>query len=365
MNLAARCQQIDSSGIRKIFDLATTLKDPVNLSIGLPDFDVPNPVKEEAILHIQMGHNRYTPSAGLPELREKMKNHLKSRGLFVEDLLITSGVSGGLFLSLLALLNAGETALVSDPYFVIYKELPTLLGAKIQYLDTYPDFRLTPEQLRKVITPECKILFLNNPANPTGRILSRETLKQIAEVLKGSGIWVISDEIYDAFDFEGQHSFFGSLYEKTVTLGGFSKTSGMTGWRVGYAAGPKELIEAMIKIQQYTFVCAPSFAQYASLKALDLSLLELRDTYRKKRDFVMDALKDHYEMQKPDGAFYIFMKHPKWDGNRLAQEAIKKEVLLVPGSIFSTRNTHFRLSFANTDTMLQKGVDRLRSLSHE
>jgi aspartate aminotransferase/aminotransferase len=277
--------------------------------------------------------------------------------------LITSGVSGGLLLALLALLNPGETALVPDPYFVIYKELPTLLGAKIQFLDTYPDFLLKPEQVQKAIRPECKILFLNNPANPTGRILPRETLKQIAEVLKGSGIWVISDEIYDAFDFEGQHSFFGSLYEKTLTLGGFSKTAGMTGWRVGYAAGPKDVIETMIKVQQYTFVCAPSFAQYACLKALDLSLSDVRDAYRKKRDFVMHALQDHYTMQKPDGAFYIFMKHPQWDGTRLVQEALKKEVLLVPGSIFSTRNTHFRLSFANTDLLLQKGVDRLLELA--
>jgi aspartate/methionine/tyrosine aminotransferase len=362
MHISNRCQQLNVSGIRKVFDLAQSMKNPVNFSIGQPDFDVPALVKEEAIKQIQAGSNRYTPSAGIPQLREKIQNGLKAKGMETEAVMITSGVSGGILLSLMALLDPGAEVLVPDPYFVMYEQLPPLIGAKVIRIDTYPDFRLDPEKLKKAITPRTKLLFLNNPGNPTGRILDRKRLKEIADVLRGTSVWVISDEIYEVFDYENQHDYFGKYYEKTLTLGGFSKSAGMPGWRMGYAAGPKEVLEAMINLQQYTFVCAPSFAQYACMTAWDIPGDSIRETYRKKRDLVVESLQPFYEIPKPDGAFYIFMKHPRMNGDELIQEALKKEVLLVPGSVFSEKNTHFRLSFANSDSELKRGIERLQEI---
>ncbi|MBN2143293.1 MAG: aminotransferase class I/II-fold pyridoxal phosphate-dependent enzyme [Candidatus Aureabacteria bacterium] len=362
MTISLRCQQLNVSGIRKVFDLASSMKNPVNLSIGQPDFDIPSVVKEAAIREIQAGNNRYTPSAGIQQLRDKIQSSLNERGLITESVMLTSGVSGGLLLSLMALLNPGDEVLVPDPYFVMYDQLPPLIGAKVIKIDTYPDFRLDPEKLKEVITPKTKILFLNNPSNPTGRILNEKRMKEIAEILRGTPVWVISDEIYEAFDYENQLVSFGKYHEKTLTLNGFSKSAGMPGWRMGYAAGPKMIIDAMINLQQYTFVCAPSFAQHACLTAWDISTDHIRDAYRKKRNLVMEALSPFYDIQKPDGAFYFFMKHHSMNGDDLVMNALKKEVLLVPGSVFSQKNTHFRLSFANSDSELKRGIERLREI---
>jgi aspartate aminotransferase/aminotransferase len=231
-------------------------------------------------------------------------------------------------------------------------------------IDTYPDFLLDPDKLAQALTPRSKLLFLNSPANPTGRVMDAERLSEIARVLGGSGVWVVSDDIYDAFDYDGRHAFFAPFYERTLTLGGFSKTAGMTGWRVGYAAGPREVIDAMIRLQQYTFVCSPSFAQYAAREALEFRGLDrIVDSYRKKRDFVYDSLSSRFEVIRPEGAFYFFLKHPDYDGTRVAEEALKKNVLVIPGSVFSERDSHFRISFANSDSELERGVRSLLEIA--
>ncbi len=360
--LSKRANELDVSGIRKVFSLAAKLKNPVNLSIGQPDFDVPEQIKKQAIEHIQMGHNKYTQSAGIPELRELVQNNFKAKGIKSEDVVITSGVSGGISLAVQALIDPGDEVLVADPYFVMYEAIPKLYGGKIVLIDTYPDFQIDPQKLKEVITPKTKLLFLNSPANPTGIIMGKERLQEIAKVLEGTGILVISDEIYDVFDYEQKHSYFASLYEKTITLGGFSKTLGMTGWRVGYALGPKEIIDTMIKLQQYTFVCAPSFAQYASLQAFDIDQENMVRLYKEKRDFVYSSLKDKYQIIKPDGAFYFFIKHPVFNGDDLAMKALEKNIMLIPGSVFSNKNTHFRLSFSNTMEELEKGMEGLSTI---
>ena len=359
MSVAKRVMDLDVSGIRKVFELGAQLKNPINLSIGQPDFDVPEAIKTIAIDRIQKGFNRYTLTGGIPELRHQLIQYLKNKGVESESSIVTSGVSGGIFLSILALVNPGEEILTPDPYFVMYKQLPPLVGAVVKTIDTYPDFMLDPEKLKRAITPKTKLLFLNSPANPTGVIMNEEKLKAIAEVLKDTGIWVVSDEIYEAFDYEGKHQFFGKYYDRTITLGGFSKNVGITGWRVGYAASKKEIIDAMIKLQQYTFVCAPSFAQYACLKALDFDFSSFKKNYSQKRDCVWNGLKNKYEFVKPDGAFYFFMKHPRLNGEEVVKKALEKEVLLVPGSVFSSKNSHFRLSFAAKDETLKKGIERL------
>lgn len=364
MSISQRVSQLNVSGIRKVFDLAAKMKNPVNLSIGQPDFDVPERIKESAITHIRSGKNKYTLSAGIPELREKLKKFLAVKAVNAEDILITSGVSGGLLLAIMSLVDPGDEVIVPDPAFMMYNEVSKLFGAKVVLLDTYPDFLMDPEKLKALITPKTKLLFLNSPGNPTGRVLVKERLKQIAEVLKNTGIWVIADDIYDYFDYDGLHSVFAPFYERTLTLGGFSKSSGMPGWRAGYAAGPREVIDAMIRVQQYTFVCAPSFAQYACLDAVDeFSNDAQMKLYRRKRDFVYTSLKDKYEIVRPEGAFYFFMRHPHLDGDKLVDKALEKEVLIIPGSVFSSKNSHFRLSFANSDSELKRGMERLLDIN--
>lgn len=363
MTVSKKIANLNVSGIRRVFDLAAKIKNPVNLSIGQPDFDVSHDVKESAINYINKGFNKYTNSQGIPELREKLKIHLNNKNYFYEDLIITSGVSGGLLLAIMSLIDPGDEIIVPDPWFVMYSELSKLIDGKIVYLDTYPDFTINPEKLKKLITPKTKLLFLNSPSNPTGTIIEKKVLEEIANILKGSNIWVIADDIYDYFDYENKHSIFGLLYEKTITMGGFSKSAGMPGWRIGYAAGPKNIIDAMIKLQQYTFVCAPSFAQYACLKAIDEFYdTSIKNNYKNKRDFVFESLKNNYEISKPQGAFYFFIKHPKYDGDKLVEMALEKEVLLIPGSVFSRKNSHFRLSFANSDFELKRGMDRLLAI---
>jgi len=361
--LANRMKAIDSSGIRKVFDLAARLEDPVNLSIGQPDFDVPDEIKEVGIDSIREGFNRYTVTQGIPELQEAVREHYRSHyGVEFEDILITSGVSGGLTLAFIALVEAGDEVLLSDPYFVMYKHLPNLFGGKPIFVDTYPDFALLPEKLEEKVTPRTKMLVINSPANPTGKAYAPDELRAIADFARKHDLLVISDEIYDHFIYDQQPDTFAKYYEKTLLLNGFSKTAAMTGWRLGYAAGPHEIIESMKTLQQYSFVCAPSFAQKAGIAALELDISKRIAEYRVKRDLIYEGLKGHFEVEKPGGAFYIFPKAPGGDGVKFVEKAIANNLLIIPGNVFSEENTHFRLSFAATNETIQRGIEILQKI---
>ena len=209
------------------------------------------------------------------------------------------------------------------------------------------------------------MLLINSPANPTGRTYSSEELRDIAEFAQRHNLLVVSDEIYDHFIYDQPHETFAKYYDKTLLLNGFSKSSAMTGWRVGYAAGPHEVIESMKTLQQYSFVCAPSFAQKAGIAALNLDISEYIDGYRAKRDLIYEGLKGHFEVEKPGGAFYIFPKAPGGDGVKFVEEAIANNVLIIPGNVFSEHNTHFRLSFAAPDEALHKGIEILQKLASQ
>ncbi len=364
MNLIAdRMKKIDSSGIRKVFDLAQKMKDPVNLSIGQPDFDVDEAVKEQAIEAIRKGFNRYTVTQGIPELIEAVREHLqRERQVQAEEVLITSGVSGGLMLALMAVVNPGDEVLIPDPYFVMYKHLVNLLGGVPVFYDTYPDFRLRREALEAKVSPRTKLLILNSPSNPTGAVLSREELQIAADFAAARGLLILSDEIYDEFAYDNPFTSIGSLYPKTLTLNGFSKSHAMTGWRLGYAAGPGEIIREMTKLQQFSFVCAPSMAQVAGVYALSAGPKQRIDEYRKKRDKIYGALKEFLEVEKPGGAFYIFPKAPGGKGDDFVARAIEKSLLIIPGSVFSEKATHFRISYAASDRTIERGIAILRQL---
>ena len=362
--IARRMAELDASGIRKVFDLAATMTDPINLSIGQPDFDIPQPVQEAAIAAIRQGKNRYTVTQGIPELHAALRKCIVAQKGFEPDgLLVTSGVSGALVLAFLTLVNEGDEVLIPDPYFVMYKHLVNLCGGVPIFVDTYPDFVVTAERLQRHITPKTKLLLLNSPANPTGALIPDAELSAIAAMAVEHGLLVISDEIYDFFAYDGLSKSVGAICPNTLVMGGFSKSHAMTGWRLGYVAGPKDIIQEMTKLQQFSFVCAPSFAQAAGLVALETDTSAYVETYRRKRDVIYEGLKDAgYEVEKPSGAFYIFPKAPWGTDHEFVAEAIRNQLLIIPGSVFSEKNTHLRISYAATDETIRKGLEVLRKL---
>jgi aspartate aminotransferase/aminotransferase len=350
--------------VRKIFDLANKIKDPINLSIGEPDFDIPDSIKEEGIKWIRAGFNKYTPSGGIAELREKVLHHLRQKGIICEDAIITAGVTGGLLLALMVTLNPLDEIIIPDPYFVLYEYQVFLLGGRPVFVDTYPDFTLREEELEKVITDKTKAILINSPNNPTGMVHSQEELEMVVRVARERNLLIFSDDIYDRFVYDGGHGpYLGQLYENTLTFGGFSKTWGMTGWRLGYVAGPSEIIQCMVTMQQYAFSSVNSFAQKAALKALDYNTDYLIDNYRKKRDLIYEGIKDKYAVIKPNGAYFIFPEVPGGDGDAFVERALEKKLFIIPGSVFSRRKSHVRISFASSEESLLKGIEILRDMA--
>lgn len=365
--VSRRALAVDASGIRKVFDLAAKMKDPINLSIGLPDFDVPDVAKQAAIDAIRRGDNRYTQTQGIAPLRERLRKDLSAEmQRDVGEVLITSGVSGALFLAILATIDPGDEAIFLDPYFVMYKHLLTMAGGKPVIVDSYPDFRFHADRVQKAVTSRSKLLILNSPSNPTGVVMSEREVQDAVDIARKHDLLVVSDEIYETFLYD-QPSGLPSpakLYDRTIILRGFSKSHAMTGWRIGYAAGPEAIISQMTKLQQYTYVCAPAPLQHAALAALDIPSGTAVEAYRRKRDLVFDRLSRKFEVVKPEGAFYIFPKAPAGtSASDFVTQAIEHNVLIIPGNVFSERDTHFRVSYATTDEKLAEGCEILCSLA--
>lgn len=364
--IAHRMSKIDSSGIRKVFDLAQKMQNPVNLSIGQPDFDVPEEIKMAAMKAMKDGANKYTVTQGIAELRNGLLNRLqKQRGVNAEDIIITSGVSGALTLVFMVMINPEDEVLIPDPAFVSYKHLVNFCSGKPIFINTYPDFQLTAARIEPHITKKTRALVMNSPANPTGIMCTVRDIKEIAELARKYNLVVVSDEIYHDYDYHHEFESIGKYYEKTLTLDGFSKSFAMTGWRMGYAAGPASIISEMIKLQQYTFVCAPSPAQYAVAKSLDTDLSKYIASYKKKRDLMYEGLKDKFRIVKPGGAFYFFPQVPWGTDEEFVATAINKNLLIIPGSVFSERHTHFRISYAASEETIHRGIDILNSISQQ
>jgi aspartate aminotransferase/aminotransferase len=364
--IAKRMDKIDASGIRKVFDLAATMKDPINLSIGLPDFDTPDPIKEAAIAAIRAGQNRYTQTQGTAELRAAIAALLHKEFGWTDDrpVLVTSGVSGALMLAFEVLVDRGDEVIILDPYFVMYSHLVNLADGVPVRVDTYPDFRPDPEKIEAAITPRTKLLVINSPCNPTGAVYTRAELEAIAAVARRHGLLVISDEIYDFFCYDDPFVSMAGIYEHTLLMRGFSKSYAMTGWRMGWVTGPRHVIEKMTMLQQYSFVCAPSMAQAAGLVALRTDMSAEVAAYRRKRDMVFAALGPAFGLVKPGGAFYAFVPVP--DGTTatdFVSRAIANNVLVIPGNVFSDKDTHFRLSYATSDSKLAEGLEILTRLA--
>lgn len=367
--LADRTKLIDASGIRKVFALAAKLEDPVNLSIGQPDFDVPQAIKDAAIEAIRQGFNKYSQTAGQEAVVERLKaKTTDDYGWQDPPLIVTDGVSGGLLLTFMALINPGDEVIIPDPYFVIYKHVIRMLGGKCVYVNTYPDFRISAERIAPAITGKTKLIILNSPANPTGLVSTENELKAIADLARKHDIIVMSDEIYEEFSYDEKAHSFGRYYDKSVILKGFSKSYAMTGWRLGYATVSQKLaplIEKMMMIQQYTFVCAPTPLQMAIITALNEDITPYVDQYRAKRDRMLDGLGRCFDIPKPGGAFYMFIKAPdKYpSATDFVKKAIENNVLIIPGNVFSEQDTHFRLSYVAPEQKLDQGIEILCNLA--
>lgn len=356
-----------NAGFRRIYELSRKLNNPINLVVGQPHFDVPEPIKDRAIAAIRQGKNSYAPTQGLVELREHIKADLMKRfGDPNRDVIVTGGTMAALNLALLASLNAGEEVILFDPCFMAYGPMVRLFGGVPVLVDTYPDFQIDPDRLAAAITPRTKALILCTPGNPTGVVQSREVLKAVAELASQRRLLLICDEIYSTFCYDEPFVSPAAYDPDVVVVSSFSKTHGMTGWRIGYAHGPRQFIDAMVRVQLVTFVCGPSFAQHAALTAWDFDMSAYLADYRRKRDRMMAGLDpERFQIVKPGGAFYFFIPTPWGTGQEFVQACIEKNLMVLPGSIFSQRDTHFRVSYAATDETLDQGAAVLNELARK
>ena len=361
--LSRRAGAFESSGIRRVFDLAAKLTDPINLSIGQPDFDVPESAKQAIIDAVHSKKGGYTPTQGLAVLKNEIQKrvddqyHHSDRSVY-----IASGTSGALVLALLVAVDPGDEVIFFDPYFVMYDALVKMVDGVPVLVSTYPHFQYDINRLADAITPKTKAILFNSPSNPTGKVATRTEVQAVAELAAKHNILLISDEIYSAFCFQEFVSP-AEFNPQTLVLDGFSKTYGMPGWRVGYAHGPTELIEQMLKFQQYTFVCSPHVGQIGALAALDVDMSGHIASYKRRRDMLYDALKDDYDINKPEGAFYMFPKAPWGTATEFVEKAIKEHsMLIIPGNVFSSQDTHFRISYSATESTIQRGIEAFRKL---
>lgn len=376
--LAEQVVDIKPSGIRKFFDIVSEMKDAISLGVGEPDFDTPWHIRDEGIYSLEKGHTKYTSNAGLRTLREEVGNYLyRTQGVRYhadKEVLITVGGSEAIDIGMRALINpgVGEEVLIPQPSYVSYEPCAVLAGAKpvIINLKAENEFRLTAEELLEAVTEKTKLLILPFPNNPTGAIMEREDLEAIAKIVIEKDIIVMSDEIYGELTYKGKHVSIAGLpgmKERTILINGFSKAYAMTGWRMGYACGPANIIEQMTKIHQFAIMCAPTTGQYAGIEALrngEEDIIEMRTAYNQRRRYLMHAFKEMgLECFEPFGAFYVFpcIKEFGMTSEEFASRFLEEEkVAAVPGTAFGESGEGFlRISYAYSLEKLKTAMERL------
>ena len=342
-----------------------SLPDPINLSIGQPDFPMPAAASEAACAATNAGRNGYTVTQGIPELRERLEAATRQQlGQPERTLCVTSGTSGGLVLTLRTLIDPGDEVIIFEPAFVMYRPLIEFLGGRCVAIDTAPSFTIDVARVAAAISPRTKAILLNSPNNPTGMVVPADRLQALAELAEGHGLTLVSDELYGRYCYDSPFVSAASFSDRVVVLDGFSKSHAMTGWRVGWVHGPQEIIEACTTLQQYTFVCAPQVGQWAAVAALDCDMSAPLAECRRKRDKLIAGLEGRYRFNRPGGAFYLYPEAPGGSGQAFAERAVAEEQLLVvPGSVFGTADTHFRLSYTVPDAMLDRGIAALNRLA--
>lgn len=374
--MADKIVEIEPSGIRKFFDIVSEMKDAISLGVGEPDFDTPWHIREEGIYSLERGRTFYTSNAGLKELREEIGSYLKRRiGISYDskkEIVVTVGGSEGIDNALRAVINPGDEVLIPQPSFVSYLPCAVMAGATpvIIELKEENEFRLTKEQLLAHITPRTKVLVFPFPNNPTGAIMEREELLEIANVVVEKDILVLSDEIYSELTYKSEHISIAAcpgMKERTIVINGFSKAYAMTGWRLGYVAGPAEIMEQILKIHQFAIMCAPTNSQYAAVEALrngDKDIAVMREAYNQRRRYLVHALrKMGLQCFEPFGAFYVFPSIKKFglSSDEFATRLLMEEkVAIVPGTAFGACGEGFlRISYAYSLEDLKRALERL------
>ncbi|MGG4143643.1 aminotransferase class I/II-fold pyridoxal phosphate-dependent enzyme [Paenibacillus algorifonticola] len=380
--LTPSVQNIKPSGIRRFFDLVNTRKDVITLGVGEPDFITPWHVREAAVYSLERGKTQYTSNAGLPALREAIGQYLNDQFQTPYDpaneILVTVGGSEAIDLALRALIVPGDEILIPEPCYISYSPITALGGGVPVGIETFAKdkFKLTAESLEAVITPRSKVLILCYPSNPTGGIMTYEDWLPIAKVVEDNDLIVISDEIYAELTYGTKHCSFSAMpgmRDRTILVSGFSKAFAMTGWRLGYACGHPDLIAAMLKIHQYTVMCAPAMAQYAGVEALTRGLEEkdrMVDAYNQRRRLVVKGFRDiGLECHEPEGAFYAFpsVKATGLSSEKFAERLLEEGgVAAVPGDVFGLGGEgHLRCSYATSVSNLAEALDRIGGFVHK
>jgi len=377
MKTSKLVEKIPPSGIRVFFDLVLGMKDIISLGIGEPDFVTPWPVREAAIFSIEEGYTSYTSNKGMVELRTDISRHLKNRYHLKYDpeneILITVGVSEAFDLAVRSIINPGDKILVPEPYYVSYGPLVTLAGGIPVFIKQSPEngFKLTPEDILKYCDSKTKAIILNYPNNPTGVSYTKQELRAISKIVSKKDLIMISDEIYGDLTYDFDHTPFPTLpgmKERTIYLNGFSKSYAMTGWRIGYACGPKDVIAMMTKIHQYTILCAPIMSQMAAGEALkngERSIFDMKREYKRRREYVVTGLNEiGLTCHKPEGAFYAFpsIKSSRFSSMEFAKKLLEKErVALVPGTAFGPScEGYVRISYASSINNIKEALIRIK-----
>lgn len=376
--ISDKTASIQPSGIRKFFDIVSEMKDAISLGVGEPDFDTPWHIRDEGIYALERGKTFYTSNSGLKDLRQEISNYLKRTQNIeynsAKEILVTVGGSEAIDIGLRAVINPGDEVIIPQPSYVSYEPCAVLAGAKpvIINLKAENDFRLKPEELLAAITDKTKVLILPYPNNPTGAIMEQKDLEDIAKIVIEKDILVMSDEIYSALTYKDKHVSIASLpgmKERTILINGFSKAYAMTGWRLGYACAPKEIIQQMTKIHQFAIMCAPTTSQYAAIEALkngDDDVETMRQAYNQRRRFLLHAFKEiGLQCFEPFGAFYVFpsIKEFNITSEEFATRFLKEEkVAVVPGTAFGECGEgYLRISYAYSIENLKIAIERLKN----
>ena len=374
--LSDAVQLIKPSGIRRFFDLASTMVNIISLGVGEPDFVTPWNVREASFVAMEQGYTAYTANAGLLELRVAISNYMFERFSMSycpeNEILVTVGGSEAIDLALRAIINPGDEVLVVEPTFVSYAPIVSLVGGTPISLGTRKedDFKLTPSQIEAVVTPKTKAIILCFPNNPTGAVMSKEELDAIATIIEKHDLLVISDEIYAELSYDNKHDSISkceNMWDRTIVINGFSKAFAMTGWRLGFAVGPEDIISAMLKIHQYTMMCASTLAQYGALEALNNGMDDVKrmvQSYEQRRNYIVQAFAEiGLKCHTPGGAFYAFpsIESTGYTSEEFAEKLLFEErVAVVPGNVFGEGGEgHIRCSYATSIVNLEEAITRI------
>ncbi len=367
--IAQRLKFFDSSDFREAIKKQTLLTNPIDLSIGIPEEFTAEHVKAAGIRAIQEDKTKYTPANGLPELRAAIAEKLNKENQILshaETVTVVPGLTTGQLLVYLAVLDPGDEIIVFDPYYPPYPHLASMVGAHVVYVNTLPTYQPDLPAIEAAITNRTKVIVVNSPNNPSGAVYSEHTLKKIAYIAEKHNLLVISDEIYEHFVYDQKHFSIGSIYPNTITMNGFSKEFGMTGWRIGYISGPIEIIEAINELQQYVVMSSSSISQHAALAAFNMRP-SIAGHYRHKRDFVVERLtRMGYEVRGAEGAYYVFIKAPNDATDfEFINKATEHDLILVPGRAFSRLHGYVRISYGTDMHTLERGMNAMERITSD